>query len=108
MKTILCSLLLIITTTLFSQKIDVLNYTYNVELSDSSDVVRCTALVKLRAASPLELDLADNMKVTAVWNERKKKKLTYKHSSNKINIPLRDTGEITVGITYSGVPRDGL
>ena len=110
MKIILCALLLIIGSPLFSQQLDVLHYTYNVELNDSSDVVRCSALVKIKNASSVKLDLADNMKVSAVWNERNKKKLSYTHSGGVISIPgtVADSNGIIIGISYSGVPKDGL
>lgn len=111
MKIILCAFWLATTSPLFSQNLDVLHYTYKVELNDSNNVIRCSALVKFKSASSkVTLDLADNMKVSAVWDESNNKKYSYQHSANKLSINRgsTDSAETTIGINYAGIPKDGL
>jgi aminopeptidase N len=111
MKIILCVFLFALGKPLFSQNLNVLQYTYNIELNDSTDVIRCSALVKLKSDNKrIALDLVDNMKTSTVWDTRDNKRLKYKHSGNVLTIERvsADTAETIIGINYSGTPKDGL
>ncbi len=100
-------------------QVDVIHYNFDLILSDSSDLISCTAIINLifkGSVNSVSFDL-DNlstegkgMKVSSVLFDGKI--ADWEHSGNRIRIktsPLADHGssaEIT--LNYSGTPDDGL
>ncbi len=99
--------------------IDVLQYIFQLEVNDSTDVVAGNASVSIRfkkSITEFELDLTNKdasgkgMEVAEVSLD--KKRLTFAHNNNrlKIAIPMpTKIGEVlTFQISYKGIPQDGL
>ena len=128
MKTILtilllCSVSLVVADTYpKNPKVDILNYAFQIELSDKSDEIKCIATIDVRyvgaGVGVLRLDLINasqslngkGMKVSQVTSGGKA--LTYKHEQDEllITLPSPSTAEQrnTYTITYSGIPASGL
>ncbi len=105
--------LLLVSVTGFGQRsIDVLHYVYNVSISDSGNRIHTEALItlaQLKKNTPISIDLASTMQVSKVWNATNKTTLQFTHNNNQLLVNLNDTSSLlTIGITYSGVPTDGL
>ena len=102
-KWLLCSILIIFKTTISSAdnypknpKIDVLNYTFRIELSDNTDEIKCEVTLDVRYLGAnvevLRLDLVKaslalankGMKVTSVTSADKP--LTYTHENDELKI----------------------
>jgi len=100
------------------ETINVLNYIFNVKLSDTSDEIKSVAEVKIqfkKATSTFKLDLvkkgADGkgMRVLSVLEDGNQ--LSYTHDEEQLifNINTSKSGEIrTYKISYKGIPKDGL
>jgi aminopeptidase N len=112
-------LLLTVTISALAQpdsKIDVLKYSYNLQLSDASDTIVGKASIRIRFLTntdQLELDLTSsvNGKGMVVTNvTRDIYQLSFVHESDKLAISLNQkAGDTTsVVIYYKGVPADGL
>jgi aminopeptidase N len=98
-----------------NSRIDVLNYTFRIELSDNTDDIKCVETVDVRyvgaGVQTLRLDLVDaTMKVGSVTSEGKQ--LHYTHQNNELLIALPSIPgldqKISYTITYSGKPASGL
>lgn len=99
--------------------IDVLQYTFQLEVNDSTDVIAGKTFATIKFKKPtteFELDLTNKdksgkgMSVSSVLIDGKK--LAFNHSSNRIKItltnPAKENEAITFEINYSGIPQDGL
>lgn len=101
--------------------IDIINYTFDLELSDTTDMIRAKAsltfLTNKEGIDKLRLDLVDKkallegkgMVVRSV--ESNGKSLPYSHESNVLWVQLPSSGvdqEQTITIVYEGIPNDGL
>jgi aminopeptidase N len=99
--------------------IDILHYTFQLEVNDSTDVIAGKASVSIKFKKPtteFELDLigkdksAKGMSVSAIMLDGKK--LTFNHSSDRIKItlpnPAKENEALNFEINYSGIPQDGL
>ena len=96
-------------------KVDVLNYTFRIELSDNTDEIRCVETIDVRYAGDgvkaLRLDLVNaTMKVSSVTSEGKE--LLHTHENNVLLVTLPSTPglgqKISYTVTYSGKPASGL
>lgn len=103
-------------------KVDVINYQFRIELSDSTDEIECVTVIDVRyvgeGVNKLRLDLANasaalngrGMKVSQVISEGKT--LTYTHEQDVLLIDLptapRLNQRISYTITYAGKPASGL
>ncbi|MEJ0034143.1 MAG: M1 family metallopeptidase [Bacteroidota bacterium] len=95
-------------------KIDVLNYTFRIELSDNTDEIKVVETVDIRygdGVQVLRLDLVNaTMKVSSVTSGGKE--LSYKQENNAllITLPSASTSKqlSNYTITYSGKPASGL
>ena len=106
----------------FAQRnIDVLHYKFNIEISDSSDIIRGEAAIRfksLKTISSIELDFTKynqgkGMNVLSIYQgEKNENRLTFSNENNKLKIKLADTlkegTEQLINLTYWGVPTDGL
>lgn len=99
-------------------QIDVLHYSFDLTLSDQTDVIDGRALVRLRLLQPMSevtLDLQSKqnnagMEVASVqWDGRE---LEYNHEDQSLRILLPEGikagTNLDLMITYRGVPQDGL
>jgi aminopeptidase N len=105
-----------------NQKIDVLNYSFQIILSDETDEIHCVATIDVRYAAEgvtsLRLDLVNSslslngkgMNVTQVVSDGKV--LAYQHERDELLIKLSKESasdqRSTYVITYSGIPASGL
>jgi aminopeptidase N len=105
-----------------NQKIDVLNYAFRIELSDSTDSIKCRVTIDInyreQGVEFLRLDLIKanaalgnkGMEVSQVFSEGKT--LSFTHENNELNIKLLAPSQVnqrsTYVISYSGVPASGL
>lgn len=127
-KTLLVLILFCVTTFSFADKypknpkVDVLNYVFNIELSDETDEIKCEVTVDVRflgaGVDSLRLDLTNataalenkGMKVQQVKSEDEILKFTHENDALKIKLPatsiLNQRTQYT--ITYSGIPATGL
>lgn len=99
--------------------VDVTSYEFHITLSDTSDLIECSAIINLRplaADGKIYLDLASKklsgkgMTVLSVTDQRTGKPLNFTHADDRVNIRLATAGEPAsiVRINYRGVPADGL
>src|SRR5688500_11776544 len=119
MKPVLTVMAIICTIGSFAQQpgapLNVLHYTYNVRLSDSTDIIQCTAHIRMdiaKATNVITLDLAQGMEVSRVWNKETAKTEKHNHRGDKLMIypaaKLNAGQQLTIAVTYSGRPSDGL
>jgi aminopeptidase N len=101
-----------------SPTFDVKAYQFQIELNDSTDIVKGTAKITVRlttATSELNYDLVSrteekgmNVESVKLGNEA----LKFSHVNDKLKITLpklfNEGNDLTVIVTYSGIPRDGL
>jgi aminopeptidase N len=97
---------------------DVLNYSFRIELNDSTDIIQGEAKMSIRflqKTDVLSLDLANlkssgkGMIIDKIQDDNGPVKFT--HLSDKIQIPASKTGENQTKnyvINYHGIPADGL
>lgn len=105
----------------FSQDIDVLHYTFTINLNDNSDTVDCSATIQFvnkKKRAEIFFDLANvnttgkGMMVESVMEENpERRRLQFRHEQDKLFITLnnnlsKDTGQLR--IFYKGIPSDGL
>lgn len=103
-------------------KIDVLNYTFRIQLSDATDEIRCEVTVDVRYVGAgveiLRLDLIKagaalgnkGMLVSKVLSEGKSLSFTHENDELKVALPSpsHQNQRSRYTITYSGVPATGL
>lgn len=103
-------------------KIDVLNYTFRIQLSDSTDIITCEATADVRfvgeGVTTLRLDLVKasrelgnkGMMVSVVSSDGKALPFTHEGNVLMIRLPHASTAlqRSTYTITYSGIPATGL
>jgi aminopeptidase N len=103
-------------------KIDILNYTFRIDLSDNSDEIKCAVTIDVRfvgeGVNVLRLDLINasgalngkGMKVLEVTSAGKT--LPYKHERDELLIQLTALSVVnqrsSYTIVYSGIPASGL
>ena len=115
------SLLFIARASLYAQVngIDVLNYKFNLTLTDSSDVIRGLAIIRFKttqSANEVGFDLTGlnnakkGMSVEAVTENGRT--VSFVHKENKLILnfggPLKANEEKEIEVQYSGIPSDGL
>jgi aminopeptidase N len=103
--------------------VDVQHYRFELELSDNTDEIKCTAtvqvLLKKNGIAMVKLDLTGpdqgtGMKVEKVLNGQAtaESALNYKHSGNELLIyldkPSQENEVVSLVISYRGVPRTGF
>lgn len=98
--------------------IDVLNYTFNIELSDATDVIKGTAEIKIKfkkAVTSFQLDLVKKeTSTTGMYVELTSENGTtiqHTHANGKLTFRINKTtaNEVRIyKIIYKGVPADGL
>ncbi len=124
-KTILFILIILASVSAFSfqegnrKAIDVLHYVFNIKLNDTSDIISCKSVITLTYNDPilpLKLDL-DNMDLSGkgmtvsniTYNSQDVK---WEHTANTLRIgesgQFRADSAVTLTVTYSGIPADGL
>ena len=122
MKNILVISLMLFSVNAFAQHqsgIDVVNYQFNISLTDASDTIDCRAIINLKVLNgtgKIDLDLVSingtgkGMKVNSVWDEQTNQPLSYSHSNDVLHINNNDntTRNKIIGISYKGIPADGL
>src|SRR6478735_7860 len=125
MKIFLISSFLIIAHVAFADNyprntsINIIHYTFRVELNDTTNVISGEATVQLqilKAISEFELDLINQnsekkgMIVTDVWVGDQKLKFTHINNKLKILFPaaIKVSSTISVTIRYQGIPDNGL
>ncbi len=105
-------LLLISVASLGQPPIDVIHYSYSVALSDSNNHIYTDAVItlnQLKKNNTLNFDLASTMRVKKIWNIITNKPLQFTHEKNTLRIEIADTSStLSIGISYSGVPSNGL
>lgn len=94
-----------------NDSLDVLHYSFDLTLSDSSDTLNGIAAVTVRFTKTVRgcaLDLSDNMFVSAVTENGQQ--LPYKHAHDSLCLAIAAAAneEHTYIIRYSGVPITGL
>jgi aminopeptidase N len=103
-------------------RIDIINYTFNIHLSDSSDMIRCETTVDVRyladGVAVLRLDLVNsaaalnNKGMTVLFVNANGKPLTFKHENNSLYIklagPTQKNQRSVYTISYYGIPASGL
>ena len=105
-----------------NQKIDVLNYIFNITLSDEKDEIFCEEIIDLRfkenGIKKIRLDLVNasnesngkGMKVIDLFSNNKK--LKFIHENNNLYIFLNTASKINdrvqFKINYKGIPQEGL
>ena len=105
-----------------NQKIDVLNYIFNITLSDEKDEILCEEIIDLRfkenGIKKIRLDLVNasnesngkGMKVIDLLSNNKK--LKFIHENNNLYIFLNTASKkndrVQFKITYRGIPQEGL
>jgi aminopeptidase N len=103
-------------------KIDVLNYQFKIELSDTTDEIKCEVTIDVRylgdGIESLRLDLVKasetlenkGMTVSAILSDGKE--LNYSHEGDELKIKLPTSSKTNqrtqYTINYSGVPASGL
>lgn len=100
------------------ESIDVLNYTFKLTLSDSTNVINGVADVTIKFKTPtsvFNLDLVEKqpdgtgMDVSSVLEDGKEVLFKQQHNQLQINIPTTHQDDTRIyAITYHGVPQDGL
>jgi aminopeptidase N len=97
---------------------DVTNYSFHIELNDSTDIIYGEAKISInfiQKTDSLILDFANlktsgkGMKISTITEENTA--ISYSHINNKIAIPLTNYSELAAHvytIRYSGIPEDGL
>jgi len=121
MKTALLSVALLAATLCRSQNktvIDVLHYTFTIELTDESDIINCKAVVQIRfteETNHFNLDLASVKQekgMTVVSATENGKPVVTTHQNDILSFQLGVTakaGDTSVfEINYKGIPSDGL
>lgn len=99
--------------------IDVLQYIFQLEVNDSTDVIAGRASINLQFKKPItefELDLinkdASGKGMEALEVTSKGKRLSFTHKNNRLKITLNNppnTGDVlSFDIAYRGIPQDGL
>jgi aminopeptidase N len=98
--------------------VDVTHYEFNITLSDSSDLIICTAVINMNFKGPVNLVTFDfdnvrsdgkGMKISSLLFNNKDAE--WDHSGNRVRIKtsaLADQGSAEISICYSGTPADGL
>jgi aminopeptidase N len=103
-------------------RIDVINYTFKISLSDSSDMIRCETTVDVRyladGVAVLRLDLVkasaalDNKGMMVLFVQANGKPLTFNHANNSLYInlpaPTQKNQRSIYSISYQGIPATGL
>ena len=103
-------------------RIDIINYAFNIHLSDSSDMIRCETTVDVRyladGVAVLRLDLVNsaatlnNKGMTVLFVNANGKPLTFKHANNSLYInlpgPTQKNQRSVYTISYYGIPASGL
>lgn len=105
-----------------NENIDVINYAFKIELSDTTDEIKCEAAIDVNyrtdGITELRFDLVNRslalggkgMKVNKVTSEGRT--LTFRHEDNVLSIKLATSstasGRGSVTIAYSGIPASGL
>lgn len=103
-------------------KVDVLNYVFNIELSDNTDQIKCEATVDVRflgsGVDSLRLDLTNasaaienkGMKVHHVKSGEQNLEFTHENNELKIKLPNSSVPNqrLQFTISYSGTPATGL
>lgn len=100
--------------------IDIQHYTFNIEISDTSDSIKATASIKVlikKKTKSFFLNLKNvnkkgkGMKIQAIRN-KKGKQLEFIHKEDKVKIcshkKWKKNKLVELEITYSGIPEDGL
>ena len=128
-KNCLCFLFATFTTTLSladdypkNARIDVKNYAFRIELSDTTDEIKCEVIVDVRYPGEgvefLRLDLIKaspalgnrGMRISKIFSEGNA--LSYTHENDELKIQLPTSSKINqlskYIITYSGIPATGL
>ncbi|MBS1607930.1 MAG: M1 family peptidase [Bacteroidetes bacterium] len=121
MKTILLSLALVVTIFSHGQNtgpIDVLHYSFSIELSDESDIINCKALVQVRftdATDRFNLDLTSVKQgkgMNVISTTEKGRPITITHQDNILSFQLSTKAKVgdtsVFEINYNGIPSDGL
>lgn len=100
------------------ESIDILNYKFNLTLSDDSNEIQGIAEVKIKFKKPLtefNLDLVEKqldnngMSVSSILEENNQIAFTQGNHKLKFDIDLTKSDDIrTYKITYHGIPSDGL
>jgi aminopeptidase N len=99
--------------------VDILNYDFNIDISDTSDVIRGKALISVdlvdERTERIHLNLvADSgetgMRVSSVSIE--KRTLRFRHNDDDLIVELpywvRSKASFTLEVNYSGIPADGM
>jgi aminopeptidase N len=103
-------------------RIDIINYAFKINLSDSSDVIRCEAVIDVRylteGVTVLRLDLVNssialnNKGMTVLYVKSYGNILKFKHENNSLLITLpassKKNQRSTYNISYYGIPATGL
>jgi len=103
-------------------KVDVLNYVFNIELSDDTDEIKCEVTVDVRflgsGLDSLRLDLTkasealENKGMTVHQVKSGEETLAFTHENNALKIKLPNSSvtnqRAQYTITYSGIPATGL
>lgn len=105
--------------TAFENKIDVIHYKFQLDLNDSTDIIRGNATITIKFNKDLDqfdLDLfamnseGKGMEVLGVTSNLTQ--LKYRHSNNKLSIFLSEKiqagSQADFTISYKGIPNDGL
>lgn len=101
------------------EAIDVKHYTFQLEVNDSTNVIRGQASIAIffnKETAAFELDLvtkndrADGMAVFQVLFGENKLRFTHQNDRIKVflNAPARKHAQLTFTVYYQGIPRDGL
>lgn len=117
-------LLLLITSffSAYSQKpdavIDVLHYTFNVSLNDTTDIIEGHALVSFKVLKPTKsillnlVSISENKKGMVVLSVLDGQPISYQHNNDILKISFNNTLEVgtekEIEIFYKGVPKEGL
>jgi aminopeptidase N len=99
--------------------IDIVNYTFNISLSDSSDVIFGEAAIKFlsrRCPSILEFDLknisSDGKGMAVDYVKFNGRNINWSHTMNKVTLnpdTVNEHGnEFIIELAYHGIPSDGL
>lgn len=99
--------------------VDVLHYDFNITLSDASDTIDCSALIRCEVnttPTSLNFDLVSRnaagkgMKVTGVWDGATRQPIGYTHAGDVLKISNGGVpaGRREIRIQYRGIPADGL
>jgi aminopeptidase N len=101
-----------------SPSFDVKEYKFQIELNDSTDIIRGVADISVKLTVPsseLSFDLISRTgeKGMAVESVKfRNEPLNFSHQNDKLKITLpkifNEDKDLTVTVTYSGIPKDGL